>query len=398
LFKFPNASTVISQDPEYIIEVSESKELEVVDYLESIEHLVLQSADITSSGLDFTGCNRLKTLVLGKTEDNLTDSPEDTPTEDIEWYAIKFEDVLDTSKQVKLNAAEASTGFQQIILPKSNSLEQVILPNCIKIANINYYPNLTRFEFNDGTQLINLTIDGRNPNHIIEYILTNFVGTYTTNLEITNVPENFWLTEDTCRKLTQISNVKIVGTVNIGDGVNQTAIDWTTKKLLVEKFGNIDSGNLIFKFKVVNFTGSEVTVNATGIIESSGLAPIYLNIPGNSIPIDTATNKNLKIHYTIRDKSTGKTPNTSDIMFQNKYTPYLIIKEGLKGTYIVTSTVFYTNSASKAVETEVTVGFYAPKPGDFAYANGSFSQVCAPTQGLVGVVFYCNKTEDVENH
>jgi hypothetical protein len=183
-------------------------------------------------------------------------------------------DVLEPTKSVKVNAAGASTGFKQVILPKSNSVEQVILPNCIEIANINYYPNLTRFEFNDGTELRNLTIDGRNPNHIIEYILTNFVGTYTDSIEITNIPENFWLTEATCRKLAQITNVKISGTINIGDGVNHSAIDWTTKRMLVEKFGNIISGNTIFSYKQVGFSGNDISVNSTGTIESSGPAPV----------------------------------------------------------------------------------------------------------------------------
>ena len=398
MFAFPNASTVISQDPAYKIEISESKEVDVVDYLESIEHLVLQNASITSAGLDFTGCNRLKTLVLGRTEANLTDSPEDTPTEDIEWYAVKFVDVLDTSKTVKLGAAGASTGFQQVILPKSNSVEQVILPNCVKIANINHYPNLNRFEFNDGTELINLTIDGRNPSAIIEYILTNFLGTYTTNLEITNIPDNFWLSESTCRKLTQIANVKMSGVVNIGDGINPTEIDWTTKRMLVEKFGNIETGDLVFSYKKKSFVGADLSVNSTGTIESSGVAPIVLTINGNDVPIDTNTNKNLKIYYSIKDKSTGKVPNTDDIRFQDKYTPYLIIKEGLKGTYTVTTQVYYTTSSYKNLETEVTVGFYAPKPGDYAYANGSFSSVCDPSQGLVGMVFYSNKTVDNDNN
>lgn len=397
LFSFPNASTVISQDSAYQIEISESKEVDIVDYLESIEHLVLQNASITSAGLDFTGCNRLKTLVLGKTVDNLTDDPEGTLEENINRYAVKFVDVLEPTKFVKINAAGASTGFKQVILPKSNSVEQVILPNCVKIVNINHYPNLTRFEFNDGTELQNLTIDGRNPNTIIEYILTNFVGTYTTNLEITNIPENFWLSEDTCRKLTQIANVKIVGTINIGDGVNFAAIDWTTKRMLVEKFGNIVSGNIIFKYNPVAFSGSDISINATGTIESSGPAPIQLNINGNEVPLDI-DNKHLKIYYTIKEKSNNKVPSTDNIRFIDKWTPQLVIKEGLKGEYEITTQVFYTNSSYKNMVTTITVGFYAPKVGDFAYANGSFSSVCDPSQGIVGIVFYSKKLPNVEKN
>ena len=396
LFAFPNASTVISQDSAYKIDITEGKEIEVVESLESIEHLVLQNATINSSGFDFTGCNRLKTLVLGKTEDNLTDSPEGTPEEDIKWYAVKFTDVLDPTKYIKTNAAEASTGFRQIILPNSNSVEQVILPSCVKIANINHYPNLTRFEFNAGTELTNLTIDGRNPNKIIEYILTNFVGTYTTNLEITNLPDNFWLTEATCRKLTQIANVKMNGTVNIGDGVNKAEIDWTTKRMLVEKFGNITTGTLVFSYKEVTTLKSDITANTTGTIESSGLAPVQLSIKGNTIPI-ASDNKHLRITYKITDSDKTSVPPAGDIRFVDEYTPQLVIKEGLKGIYDITTTVYYAGSSTPATtKTKITVGFYTPQVGDFAYANGSFSSVCDPSQGLVGIVFYSNASTNGE--
>ena len=48
----------------------------------------------------------------------------------------------------------------------------------------------------------------------------------------------------------------MVGTVIIGDGVNKTTIDWTTKKLLVEKFGNIETGDLKFDYTKVEAQGN----------------------------------------------------------------------------------------------------------------------------------------------
>ena len=392
LFTFPNASTVISQDSEYSIVSSERKEIKVIDYLKNIEHLVLQNASISTSSLDFTGCNRLKTLILGSTENNLTDSPEDTDPEDVEWYAVKFDDVLNPSKKLTVQAANASTGFQQIILPKSNSVEQIVLPNSIEVININYYPNLTRFDFDAGTKLVNLTIDGRNDNSIIEYILSNFIGTYTTNLEITNIPDNFWLTENTCRKITQIANVKMSGTIIIGDTFNKAAIDWTTKKLLVEKFGNIETGALKFDYTKINSSGKTQSVNLTGNIESSGPAPVVLSMNWNNVPIDTTTNKNLKIYYSIKTASGGD-PDKNDIRLQDKYTPYLIIKEGLQGTYQLITTVYTTTNEVKTLSTTITVGFYTPNIGDFAYANGTFSKVCDTSLGLVGVVIYSKEID-----
>ena len=385
---FPNANTVIIQDPNYSLLMPETQPWNVVDNLRSVEHLILQEANISSSCLDFTGCNRLKTLVLGTTLDKLKDSPEGTPVEEIDWYAVKFEDVLDPTKFVKVKAAGASTGFKQVILPKASKVEQVILPKWVEVVNISYYPELKRFEFNDGTQLRNLTIDGRNDNETIEYILSNFVGTYTEMLELSNIPDNFWLSEDACRKLTQVKNIKAVGTINIGDVGNPQAIDWTTKKMLVETFGDIVNGDLRFTYKHVSISANDITGNNAGNIESSGLAPVQLSIKGNAIQI-AANKKHLKITYKITDYNATTVPNTNDIKFEDEYTPHLTIKEGLKGKYDITTTVYYEGSSVPVtIKTTITVGFYAPSPGDFAYANGSFSPVCDLSQGLVGVVFY----------
>lgn len=393
LFSFPNANTVISQDSNYNIVIDQHKEIEVVNYLKNIEHLILQNATINSDGLNFIGCNQLKTLVLGTTEDLLTDSNDETAPDEKEYYSIKFTDVLNESEFIKINGSTGSTGFNQIILPKSNTLEQVILPNCIKIANINYYPNLTRFEFNSGTQLTNLTIDGRNNNKIIQNILNNFIGSWTTNLEITNIPENFWLTEELCRKLTQINNVKILGTINIGNGTTLKDIDWSTKRMLVEKFGDIFNGTLKFNYQQTDVTPNTIQVNLTGTIESSGPAPIILKISGNKIPI---TGNNLKITYSITDEY-GNIPNSNNIRFENQYKPNLIIGDGVTGTYIITTKIYYNSNNYISKQTSITVGFYTPKPGDFAYANGTFSSIFDPDLGLIGIVFYSKRDNNIQD-
>lgn len=380
LFAFPNASTVISQDPNYQIYSAESKEINVVDYLESIEHLVLQNADVTSVGFDFTGCNRLKTLVLGKTY-NLASEQESSE------YGVYFEDVLDKSNIIKVTPAEATTGFKQVILPKSQSLEQLILPNCVEIVNMQYYPNLTRLEFNEGTELVNLTIDGRNKKEFIEYIIDNFVGSYTNTLEITNIPENFWLSEDICRKLTYVQNVKIVGAVNIGDGTLLTPIAWDTKKLLVERFGDIEAGSLKFNYSKVTITnvfGTGIQVSSMANMENSGIVPIIIKMNGNSVPINS-NKTHLEITYRVVD-SNGNT--STNVYFADEYVPYLTIADGITGTYTVTTNICYDGTNCKDFNTELQIGLYIPKPGDFAYANGTFSSICDVNQGIIGVVFY----------
>jgi hypothetical protein len=376
---FPNANTVIAQDSSYRLIMPEAQPWNVVDNLRSAEHLVLQEAIISSSCLDFTGCNRLKTLVLGTTVDKYND--------DDESYALQIEDVLNPGNYIKLNAANASTGFNTVILPKSHSLEQIILPSCVKVMNVGYYPNIKQFEFNSGTELENITIDGRNKGAILDYLLDSFIGSTTTTVEITNIPDNFWLSESVCRKLAYVPNVKMEGTINIGDIATETlaTITWETKKLLVEKFGDIESGLIKFNYGKKTINLNNATVNTTGTIETSGPAPIHITMDGNDIPIDT-NKTNLKVYYSIKDTA-GNTPAKADIQFTDKYTPYLHIKEGLTGTYKITTTVHNT-STSKDFVTTITVGFYVPQIGDFAYGDGTFSSVFDKGRSLVGVVFH----------
>lgn len=390
LFTFPKASTVISQDPSYAISPIGGGEIKVVDHLESVEHLVLQNAKITAKGLDFTGCNRLKTLVLGKTENNLTDSPEDV--DDKNWYATEFVDVLDPTKTIQLQAGEASTGISQLILPKSNSVEQLVLPNSIKVLHLNYYPNLYRLQFDPGTNFTNITVDGRNEHWVLEYLISNFVTQTTEVLEITNVPDDLWLSEISCRKLASIPNVRIQGKVNIGDTKTLTTIDWSTKKLLVEKFGDIENGNTIFNYQKVSFNGNNIAVSQAGSIESSGLAPISISIDGNDVPIAT-DKKHLRITYKITSR---QGINDSDVKILDQYSPMLTITEGVEGTINVQTTIYYTTSKYATFDTTITIGFYAPKPGDFAYANGTFNSAFDSNLGLVGVVFYSKEVQTAD--
>ena len=107
----------------------------------SVEHLILQNAQIKTLGLDFSNCNRLKTLILGKTLNDKTDDTE--ITSDTEYYALKIEDVLNPTKEISIQGNEGSSGFSQVVLPNSNILQQRNLPKCVKTLNMGYYPNLS---------------------------------------------------------------------------------------------------------------------------------------------------------------------------------------------------------------------------------------------------------------
>ncbi len=392
LFNFPNASTVICQDSNFNINKGQAFEIKASNYLKSVEHLILQNANIQALGLNFQDCNRLKTLVLGKTINDKTDDIE--PTKDSVYYALKIQDVLNPNNYITLDQGESCSGFNQLILPNSNSLEYIVIPNCVKTLNIGYYPNLQEIKFDEGTLLTNLVIDGRNDSSIINEIIYNYLSTNSI-LYITNIPEEgIWLSEDVCRILANINNVNLSGKIIIGKNNVQTDINYTTKKLLVEKFGNIADVNNSVHFVYQSTDVNKISTSATATIQSSGNVPVNLQITGNKIPI-IKVNNNYYLNIEYKLLNSNRESVSSDDISINKHTGYLTIAEGHTGEYIITTTVVYGNT-SKTLETALIVGFYTPKVGDFAYSNGTFSSVYDNSLNLVGIVYYVDANTNDE--
>ena len=380
--KFPNASTVICQDSDFILTKGLSDEIKVSDYLGSVENLILQEANIQALGLNFQGCNRIKTLVLGKTLNNKTDDLE--ITQDTKYYALKIKDDLDSSQFITINQANGCKGFSQVILPNNNTLEYLNIPNCVKTLNFGYYPNLKILECNDGTKLTNLVIDGRNDSKFINDILYNYVSAQPeTIVYITNIPkEGLWLTEQTCQLLASIGHININGTINIGNGTTLTGIAFDTKKILVEKFGDIDNSNNPIVFKYKKIIATELSILRIAQIQYSGYPPLNLKVNGNDIPI---INGFLAIKYELTSSAGQINPEYISI---NKNTGYLTIAEGHEGQYILKVTLTCSNNKNISLDSSLQVGFYTPNPGDFAYSNGTFSSIYDSSLNLVGVVYY----------
>lgn len=372
---FPNASTIICQDSDYQF----SKGSEIIDaqkYIQSIEHLILQEATINTEGFNFQKCNRLKTLVLGETSNNKTD--DEIPTENSKYYAIKIQDVINPSKEYSITLGKSCKGFNTLILPNSNILEQLVIPNCVKILNMGYYPNLYTFEINNGTKLENLVIDGRNDSKWIDYILNSYIAqNENTIIRIINIPEDgIWLSEDTCTLMASIKNFYFDGTINIGneqDGL--TGISFNSKKTLVERFG-LDFEK--FNYRVVEITKAP-TVLKTSTMSSSGYANIGLVVKGNNVVVQ---NGKLQLTYSItKDKDAIGTVTI------NSNTGYMEISEDTSGKFNVTVSFYYGDKQFEGM-TEITIGFYPPEVGYFAYGDGSFSKQFNPTLSLVGIVYY----------
>jgi hypothetical protein len=168
-----------------------------------------------------------------------------------------------------------------------------------------------------------------------------------------NIPdEGIWLEEKTCVLLAAVDNVHVNGIINIGKNGVLSGIEFTTKKLLVEKFGNIDSSSNYIKFNYAVKNARNISASITGTIQDSGYAPVNLKIDGNDIPIE---NNLLKIKYELTDTN-GETSSIENVSIDTN-TGYLTIESGHEGTYLINTTVYY-GSTSKTLTTTVTIGFY----------------------------------------
>ena len=365
MLTFPKASTIICQSSDYKINVGVNTEISMASCMKAVEHLVLQNSELIASSLNFVGCNKLKTLVLGKTN------------------TISIPDVLNTKGTIEISAGEDCTGFNKVVLPNSNTLKTLILPSNIEQLTVGYYPDLTEVQI--GHNIKSLIVDGRNSQEVLTTLLNALVTGPGSTLYITNIPEQgIWLEEDVCVRLTYVEDLHIEGTIKVGLKSNNTTtqISFNTKKQLVEKFGNIDSSSNKVKFTYSNKNISTISTSTTATIQGSGPAPINLQVDGNNVKIDGSQ---LKIKYELLTNS-GTTVTSSDISI-NPVTGYLTITEGHEGTYVVKVTVWYSNT-SKSSTTNLTVGFYVPKVGDFAYANGTFNTTYDSSLALVGMVYY----------
>jgi hypothetical protein len=206
--------------------------INVKNYLPVIENLVITNTVFTNSVLDLRGCNRLEILDL-----------------------------------------RGSTGIVDIIFPENNRLKTVYLPSGLKKVTLGKNPNLSTFEFAEGTYLTEVSLDCSSFNEDFDYmdILENKIDYSNLNQFILkNTPEGgLKITEIVATRLANIaSNDNIISLINgtyvitnrseeidennniiyvWGDLVD---ISYNTKKYLVNAFGNIDSdtNSVVFKY------------------------------------------------------------------------------------------------------------------------------------------------------
>lgn len=344
-----------------------SIDITVKNSLPIIETLNITNASFSNSTLDFRGCHRLSEINLS-----------------------------------------GCVGVQNIIFPENNRLQKVQLPNGLKQLSLGVNPNLSEFEIPEGTKLTSISLNCSKFNTQFDYvdILTNYVDySNLTSFVFNNTPaQGLMITEDIASKLAEIQldadiQKSIKGKFVIHDRVetedsdgnviyvwgNKSNISYATKKKLVQAFGKIDSADNSVYF---DFTESDLNLHKiapeiaidvpTGGITVYPFDGLYFQ-EGNDVKINP--DGTLAIEYKI----IGTLPSGSTLDSQ---TGKLIVTSNTQKSYTFTISVTKTDGSKyDLISGSIYLGYKAPKVGDFAYSDGTFSTVLNNDKTLVGLVY-----------
>jgi hypothetical protein len=349
-----------------------SIDISVKDSLPIVETLNITNTTFSNSILDFRNCNRLSSINL-----------------------------------------QGCIGIQNIIFPETNRLSTVYLPNDLKQLSIGINPNLSTFVIPEGTKLTSISLNCSNFNSNFDYIniLNNYVDYGNlTSFVFNNTPEDgLFITEDIANKLAEIQldvdiqkSIKgkfIIKERNINTDENgiitytwgdKSDISYLTKKKLVQAFKKIDSisNDVYFDFIESDLNEDRIAPEIAIDVPTGGITVypfdgLYFQ-EGNDVKINT--DGTLAIEYNI----IGTLPSGSNL---DKKTGKLTVTENTNKSYTFTINVT-KNDGTKydPISGSIYLGYKAPKVGDFAYSDGTFSTASNPNKTLIGMVYQVEET------
>lgn len=308
---------------------------------------------------------------------------------------IKLPSGLDLSKFTKLKTLDLTNAqTEDVTLPESGRLQTIILPATIKTFKLYNNSGIQTVTFqgidNLETVYLNCAAVGQFDINAFLESLVNCSGLQSVTLTNANV----YITEEAIAKLCNINIFRVQGTINIvtssGSTSNLKAISLDTKKLLVTNFGDFTASTSKVK---VNYT--ETTVAASNVSTATNIQlysdiypatkPNIFNVlvsQGNNVAITTDSQGTpvLDIQYTMSGVSTS----VAEI---NKFTGVVTLKQSTTSTATVTITLKLVSGSTISKTCTVSFIWSAPKIGDFAYIDGTFSAGYDPNKTVIGLVY-----------
>ena len=289
------------------------------------------------------------------------------------------------------------TNITNVNLPTGSRLKTVHFPAALQNLYIYNNPGLVDVQFENYNNLRSVYIDCAKCG---EFDVSAFLENIGRLESITLRNANLYITENALENIISAQNFDIKGKITIvseaGGSVADHAISFETKKRLVEILGNIDSED------------NDVTVyyKTEPIQAISANTEVYLYIPaghttyvhpasvfGLSVAsgndVETTSDGKLNITYemsTIRNVASIDSEGRITQLAESDQTATVIIKMKV------------ANRPTALATSAITVHFQwvAPEIGNFAYADGSFSNAYDSSKTVVGLVYAKDEISSTE--
>ena len=323
---------------------------------------------------------------------------------------------INLTNYIKLKTIDftGSRGVKYVILPQTGRLETVILPSSVDTLRIYKNPGLkatiNNAESNtyqgviyDITKLKTVYI---NANQCGEFNITDLCEKLETsqisNLTLRNV--NISITENALIALMKVSTLTLTGKIKIVDESGELApISFSTLQAAVNKFGNIKDNNnpVVINFKLEPIENIKLPSNIS-LYGSEGNTTVVTPVieSGNNINIKVIDGvARLDITYNLYTSSTGTSTLSNKIATIDPITGVITLKaESSTPGYVsvsikTTNGTVTTNGSQRCL---ISFVWAAPKVGDFAYSDGSFSASYLPNKTMIGMVYAVNAKSESE--
>lgn len=332
--------------------------------------------------------------------------PQNIPSiEELNIRNISMSNKLDISNFYKLKSLDLTgSTITEIILPQTNSLQNIILPESLEIFEIYNNPGLTSVDYSTCKSLKTVYIDcAKCGDFNVEDFIENFEKDSLVNITLKNL-NGINLTEECLMSLLK-ANCNLQGTINIVNSVTDKSlknISFKTLEKLVTKFGDIRSEANAQNSLCVKFTSSSVSANAfkyPQIVNTyyQGKESVYYGSDIFNIDFTSGNNvaiKNGKLDITYA--SAGTFPDQSSIELDPN-TGNITVKKQISGAnnaYVkITVNTIDGLSITNDSQTKLVFEWVVPKVGDFAYADGTFSESYLSAKDLVGMIYKCDYDE-----
>ena len=304
---------------------------------------------------------------------------------------------LNLENYLKLQTLDLTgSNVNNVMFPQTGLLTEVILPASIKTFEIYNNPNLSTVTFESTENLETIYIDSTKCKSFnVAEFCENLNAMSLQSVSLKNL-RNVHLTEEALYKLL-VNNCDLTGEITIVDTFGSTTpkqISFKTKQDLVNLFGDVVSGANGLKINFAESTIEQFTCNSevNAFYDSKkGGSQTFANLyniqveQGNDVAIIESQNPFKPSVVGYLDITYGLKKSVTNVSINSQTGTITLKGNATEATVVIT---MKTNKGySLTQEVRIVFKWSAPKIGDFAYIDGTFSSYYNSSKTLAGLVY-----------